>query len=79
MTVTVQQNVQCICISLCTQPMGMYVLYSTAVVVVMQYAHYGVWCPSKVSVWAGTNGHQLPLLYTCNLPNAWCVTESAEY
>ena len=45
---------------------GLYstVVYSTVVVVVMHYAHYGVWCSPKVSVWAGTNGHLLPLQYT---------------
>ena len=41
MTVLVKQNVQYMHVS-CTQLMSMYVLYSTAVVVVMQYAHYGV-------------------------------------
>ena len=58
---------------MCTEPMvvhsymsGLYIYSSTAVVVgcaVLLYG-YGIWCLPKVSVWAGANGHLLPLQYT---------------
>ena len=72
-------NVQYISISSCTQLMGIYCIYicSTPVVVVMQYAHYGVysvpqsecvgwykWTPANTAAHNLRKGMYLSLLST---------------